>query len=101
MTNNKKNNYFNKYIKKDNKESNNNIIIQVTLFDKDNKHKPISTLVDVESMEWYKHHSKEVKEIAIQKICNKRYMTGKELVELGYTIIKVRNYSLWLETNKK
>lgn len=77
------------------KKDNNNIIIQVTLFDMNGKYKPISTLIEVESVEYYKEHSKECKQKAIQKICNQRYLSGKELVKLGYTKIKVRNYTLW------
>lgn len=77
------------------KKDNNNIIIQVTLFDVTGKYKPISTLIEVESVEYYKKHSKECKQKAIQKICNQRYLSGKELVKLGYKKIKVRNYTLW------
>jgi len=77
------------------KKENNNIIIQVTLFDVTGKYKPISTLIEVESVEYYKEHSKECKQKAIQKICNQRYLSGKELVKLGYKKIKVRNYTLW------
>ncbi len=78
-----------------NKQKKDNIIIQVTLFDVTGKYKPISTLIEVESIDYYKEHSKEVKQKAIQKICNQRYLSGKELVKLGYTKIKVRNYTLW------
>ena len=53
-------------------KDNNNIVIQITLFDVTGKYKPISTLIEVESIDYYKEHSKEVKQKAIQKICNKR-----------------------------
>lgn len=78
-----------------NKQKKDNIIIQITLFDVTGKYKPISTLIEVESIEYYKEHAKECKEKAIQKICNQRYLSGKELVKLGYKKIKVRNYTLW------
>ena len=78
-----------------NKQKKDNIIIQITLFDVTGKYKPISTLIEVESIDYYKEHSKEVKQRAIQKICNQRLLSGKELVKLGYTKIKVRNYTLW------
>ena len=78
-----------------NKQKKDNIIIQITLFDATGKYKPISTLIEVESIDYYKEHSKEVKQKAIQKICNQRLLSGKELVKLGYTKIKVRNYTLW------
>lgn len=80
--------------KRDNNKEN-NIIIQVTLFDKQNKHKPVSALVEVESVKYYNDHAKEVQTKAIQKICNKRYWTGKDLKKYGYTSIKVRNYTLY------
>lgn len=89
---------------KDNKinnNNNNNIIIQVTLFDVNGKYKPISTLIEVESIEEYRKNSSEYKRKAIQKICNKKYLTGKELIKLGYTQIKVRNYTLWKEIEER
>lgn len=78
-----------------------NITIQVTLFDETGKYKPISTLIQVESIEYYKAHRKECKEQAFQKICNKKLLTGKELIKLGYTKVKVRNYTLWKEMQEK
>ena len=83
------------------KEQKNTITLQVTLFDVTGKYKPISTLIEVESVEYYKEHSKEVKQKAIQKICNQRYLSGKELVKLGYKKIKVRNYTLWKQIQEK
>lgn len=71
------------------------ITLQVTLFDVKGEYKPISTLIDVESLEEYKSNPTFYKIKAIQKICNKRYITGKELQKLGYTKIKVRNYTLY------
>ena len=85
----------NKRDKDNNKD--NNIIIQVTLFDKENRHKPVSTLVEVESIEYFNNHSQEVKTRAIQKICLKRYWTGQDLKKYGYTSVKVRNYTLYQE----
>ncbi len=79
---------------KDNNNNNNTITLQITLFDKDNKYKPMSTLINVESIEEYKKNSTKYKMQAVQKICNKRYLTGKELQDMGYSIIKVRNYTL-------
>ena len=67
-----------------NKQINNNntITLQITLFDKNNKYKPISTLINVPSLEEYKKNSTKYKVQALQKICNQRYMSGKELQEL-------------------
>ena len=78
---------------KNKNKDNNNIIIQVTLFDKQNKHKPVSTLVEVESVKYFNTK-------AIQKICNKRYWTGQDLKKYGYTSVKVRNYTLYQEIIK-
>lgn len=79
---------------KDNKQT---ITIQFTLFDVNGKYKPISTLIEVESIDWYRKHEKECRLKAIQKICTKRNWTGKELLGFGYKKIKVRNYTLWKE----
>lgn len=84
-----------------NNNNNNNIVLQITLFDKDNKHKPISILIEVASLDYYREHETEIKTRAIQKICNQRYMTGKDLKKYGYTTIKVRNYTLYQEIKKK
>lgn len=80
---------------KEKHNNDNNVIIQITLFDVNGRYKPISTLIEVENVEYYKQHSKECKEKAFQKICNQRLLTGKELIKLGYTKVKVRNYTLW------
>ena len=68
------------------------IKLQVTLFDTNNKYKPISTTVNVESVEYYKQHTKETRQKAIEKICSKRYTTPKQLAKDGYNQIKVRVY---------
>lgn len=85
------------------KEEENFITLQITLFDLSGKYKPVSTLIKVESIAWFKEHSKEVKEKAIQQICNQRNWTGKDLIKFGYTTLKVRNYTLYkeIEKNKK
>lgn len=68
------------------------IRLQVTLFDTNNKYKPISTTVEVESVDYYKQHTKETRQRAIEKICAKRYTTPKQLAKDGYNQIKVRVY---------
>ena len=84
-----------------NKDNNNNIIIQITLFSTTGKYKPVSTLLEVESVAWYKEHARECKEKAIRKICLQRNWTGKDLTNFGYTSLKVRNYTLWEEIQKR
>lgn len=81
--------------------NNNNIIIQITLFSTTGKYKPVSTLLKVESVAWYKEHARECKEKAIRKICLQRNWTGKDLTNFGYTSLKVRNYTLWKEIQKR
>ena len=61
------------------------IQLQVTLFDKSNKYKPISTIVKVESISYYKEHSQEVRHQAIVKICQNIII---ELVRLEFMIKK-------------
>lgn len=68
------------------------IRLQVTLFDTNNKYKPISTIVNVESVEYYKQHQQQTRQKAIEKICAKRYTTPKQLAKDGYNQIKVRVY---------
>ena len=68
------------------------IRLQVTLFDTNNKYKPISTIINVESVEYYKQHQQQTRQRAIEKICAKRYTTPKQLAKDGYNQIKVRVY---------
>lgn len=82
-------------------EEKNYITLQFTLFDVNGKYRPISTLVKVESIKWFKEHKEAIKIKAIQQICNQRRLSGKELAKLGYTKLKVRNYSLYLKSTEK
>lgn len=84
-----------------NKDNNNNIVIQITLFSTTGKYKPVSTLLEVESVAWYKEHARECKEKAIKRICLQRNWTIKDLTNFGYTSLKVRNYTLWKEIQKR
>ena len=68
------------------------IKLQITLFDTNNKYKPISTIIEVESVEYYKQHQQQIRQKAIEKICAKRYTTPKQLAKDGYNQIKVRVY---------
>ena len=68
------------------------ITLQVTLFDTNNRYRPISTTISVESLAYYKEHTKETRQKAIEKICAKRYTTPKQLAKNGYNQIKVRVY---------
>ena len=66
--------------------------LQVTLFDKNGKYKPVSTLISVESLEYYHSHAKQIKAKAITYICQKRMWNSTDLKRYGYTTCKVRVY---------
>lgn len=73
------------------------ITLQCTLFSS-NGYRPMSTLVNVDSVSYYNQHSKEVKAEAIQRICAKRYMNKYHLKQYGYDKIKVRVYQKPIQT---
>ena len=78
------------------------IKMQVTLFDKESKYKPISTLIEVESIEEYNNNKKEYQQKAVRKIAAKRYLSISELKKQGYTTLKVREYTAErIERDKK
>ena len=87
--------------KRDDNNNNDYILIQITLFDVNNKYKPISTLVKIPNIQYYREHEDEVKRKGYQQICNQKYLTGKELLNLGYKRVKIRNYTLWKELQKR
>lgn len=79
------------------------IKMQLTIFDKEGHYKPISTIVEVESVNYYKANKSKIQSIAIQNICHNRCISFKELQKQGYTVIKAREYNKEkiAETNKK
>lgn len=68
--------------------------LQVTVFHKENKYKPMSTILEVESMDYYNEHKAEIQKRALQNIGHQRYLTPQEIIKNGYTLIKVREYDL-------
>lgn len=66
--------------------------LQVTLFATNGKYRPISTIINVESMEDYEQNKRKYQEKAILNICHNRRTTWKELKQDSYTKIKVREY---------
>ena len=68
--------------------------IQITLFHKDNKYKPMSTILEVESMEYYEEHKAELQKKAMLNIAHNRKTTPQELLKQGYTKVKVREYDI-------
>lgn len=68
------------------------IKLQLTLFSTTGKYRPISTILEVESMAYYHAHAHEVQIHAIKNMCAKRYVDWAWMKENGYTRMKVREY---------
>ena len=66
--------------------------IQVTLYDKSGKYRPVSALVPVASAEYVKEHKDEIKNRGIRAIMIKRGWTRRELIEYNYLTCKMRVY---------
>lgn len=65
---------------------------QITLFCTTGKYRPISTLVEAESIEEFNANFAKYKKQALSNICAQRYKDGKNLFESGYTQMKWRIY---------
>lgn len=69
---------------------------QVTLVCNTNQYKPVSCIIKKDDKGLAEKGKKvfveELKKEGIQKICNKRYWTTRELKKYGYTSVKVREY---------
>lgn len=71
-----------------NENKDNKIILQILLINnKDKSH--YKSLIAVSSLQYYREHQREIKEKGIQKICEKEQMTLQELINKGYTTIKI------------
>lgn len=68
------------------------IQIQLTLYTEDGKYRPMSTIVEVESIAYYNSHKKEVQDKAVRKISIQRKMDIWVMKKYGYTRIKARVY---------
>ncbi len=66
--------------------------VQVTLFDKSGKYRPVSTLVKIPGAEYLKEHKDEVKNKGIRAIMIKRGWSRRELIEYNYLTCKIRIY---------
>lgn len=66
--------------------------IQVTLFDKNNKYRPVSALVPVTDVNEIKTNREDIKNRGIKAIMIKRGWTKKELIEYNYLTCKMRVY---------
>lgn len=67
--------------------------IQITMFHKENKYRPIATVIEVDSMADFKENQKEYVKKAISKIAQQRYRTPQDLYKTGYTIYRYRPYA--------
>ncbi len=70
------------------------IKLQVTFFQKENKYKPISTIVEIDSLEYYENNKAEVQKRALLNIAHNRRTTPNNLIQQGYTKIKTREYNI-------
>lgn len=68
--------------------------LQFTLFAKNGQYRPISTIINVESMQDYKKNKATYQKKAIENICHNRRTTWKDLQEQTYTTVKVREYNI-------
>lgn len=68
------------------------IQIQLTLYSDSGKYRPMSTIVDVESVAYYNTHKQEIQQKAIQRISVQRKMDIWAMKKYGYTKLKARVY---------
>mgnify|MGYP007013867600 CR=1 FL=1 len=66
--------------------------IQVTLYDKSGKYKPVSTLVRVADEKEFKNNREEIKNTGIKKIMNQRGWSKRELIKYNFLTCKMRIY---------
>lgn len=68
------------------------IQIQLTLYSESGKYRPMSTIVEVESIAYYNTHKQEIQNRAIQRISVQRKMNIWAMKKYGYTKLKARVY---------
>lgn len=68
------------------------IQIQLTLYSESGKYRPMSTIVEVESIAHYNTHKQEIQNRAIQRISVQRKMDIWVMKKYGYTKLKARVY---------
>lgn len=66
--------------------------IQVTLFDKNNKYRPVSALVPISSITEIKENKDDIKNRGIKAIMAKRNWTRRDLIKYNYLTCKMRIY---------
>ena len=75
--------------------------IQYTLYSKTNEYKPVSTIIEVETIKEVNANPDFYKQKAIQKICNQRSWSVADLKRFGYTQLKMRVYEEKVVVRKK
>lgn len=68
--------------------------LQLTLFATNGKYRPISTVIEIESLKDYVNNKAKYQKKAIENICHNRKTTWDTLKRQTYTTIKVREYNL-------
>lgn len=66
------------------------IRVQFTLFDQEDRYKPVSTIIQVKDAKDFRENYKAHQKRAITNICAKRYWDLDDLKRYGYTKIKYR-----------
>lgn len=66
--------------------------IQYTLFCKSGKYKPMSTVIEIDSMQEYEENKSKYNKQAILKILHQRKMNYYNLKQYEYTQYKIREY---------
>ena len=66
--------------------------IQVTMFHKENKFRPVATVIEVDNMADFENNQVAYVKKAITKIAQQRYKTPDDLYAEGYTSYKYRPY---------
>ena len=68
--------------------------LQVTFFHNESKYKPVSTIIEVESIEQYEQHKAQEQRRALMNIAHYRHTTPQDLIKEGYTKVKTREYDI-------
>lgn len=68
--------------------------LQVTFFHNEGKYKPVSTIIEVESIEQYEQYKAQEQKKALMNIAHYKYTTPQDLIREGYTKVKIREYDI-------
>lgn len=76
------------------------VTIKVTIVS-DKGRRPVSTLINVNSMKDWNDNAKRYKNAAVRNICAKKYWDARDLKLWGYTKVKAEIYTPKTEEEKK